>query len=46
MRLYAVTPGRSKHGLDEPKEYTTGKVPLGYHPKMGCYPDLYNHSLN
>ena len=33
--------GRGKKGGDDGKEFT--QEPFGYHPKMGGYPDLFNH---
>ena len=39
-------PATSKDGLDESRTFISGKEPLGYHPKTGRYPDLYNHFGN
>ena len=42
-RGFTTEIGRSKAGLDETKGFITGAEPFGYHPRMGCYPDLFNH---
>ena len=33
----------SNAGLDKEKAFICGGRAFGYHPKMGAYPDLYNH---
>jgi hypothetical protein len=42
-RGFTIGTGRSKAGPDEVKGFVSGAEPFGYHPKMGFYPDLFNH---
>jgi len=42
---FTAEPAMGKVALDEGKAFISGKEPLADHPKMGGYPDLYNHLL-
>ena len=40
--LYRDSPS-AENAPDEENIFIRDEEPFGYHPKKGCYPDLYNH---
>jgi hypothetical protein len=42
---FTAEPAPGKSAVDEGKGFITGEEPFAYHPKMGRYANLHNHSL-